>query len=488
MTEKQYRKASKVVFTAVAIIFGYIALTMGAWLIRVKDASIASAAIQASVSIVVIVLSAVAHFRMGGTRKGAFLMGMSMAVGYFIFSLLNRTDGTYAYALPLLLASMVFMDYRLMVIENVLVIVANVLRVVITYDPADQALLSRGVVSVFVLVLVAIVSVIVTKLLIRFNQENSDELKEAGQEQLEANKKMTLVADNVTKHFGSAMEKLDNLENSINVSHSSIKDIAASMESTVEAIQRQEVMCTDIQTYTDHAENGIQEMIQASSRTDNTVKEGAQVVHELQEQARNVEEASAVTAEVIRSLTEKVERVQSFVGSIINISNQTNLLALNASIEAARAGEAGKGFAVVAEEIRQLSEQTNEASSNITAIINELNDDTKRANESIENSVASVEKQTGLIESTGEKFDKVGDEVTELTRNITEAENSIQQILDATGIISDSVTNLSAVSEEVTASSIDGLQMADSTVADMKDCRQILESIYELAKNLNKTV
>ena len=65
---------------------------------------------------------------------------------------------------------------------------------------------------------------------------------------------------------------------------------------------------------------------------------------------------------VIQSLTAKVEEVKSFVESIINISNQTNLLALNASIEAARAGEAGKGFAVVADEIRQLSEQTKDAS------------------------------------------------------------------------------------------------------------------------------
>lgn len=117
-------------------------------------------------------------------------------------------------------------------------------------------------------------------------------------------------------------------------------------------------MCSNIQGNTDAAEAGIHQMIEAAHETDATVKSGAQVVLELKEQAQNVEEASNITVQVIQSLTSKVEDVQSFVGSIIEISNQTNLLALNASIEAARAGEAGKGFAVVADEIRQLSEQT----------------------------------------------------------------------------------------------------------------------------------
>lgn len=158
------------------------------------------------------------------------------------------------------------------------------------------------------------------------------------------------------------MDMLDGLQESINVSHSSIQEIADSTESTAEAIQKQAVMCSDIQGNTDQAEQGIKEMIEASHKTNDNVKEGAGVVSELKEQAVNVADASQVTVDVIRSLTDKVEEVKTFVDSIINISNQTNLLALNASIEAARAGEAGKGFAVVADEIRQLSEQTKDAS------------------------------------------------------------------------------------------------------------------------------
>ena len=287
---------------------------------------------------------------------------------------------------------------------------------------------------------------------------------------------------------GEAMDMLDGLQESINVSHSSIQEIADSTESTAEAIQKQAVMCSDIQGNTDQAEQGIKEMIEASHKTNDNVKEGAGVVSELKEQAVNVADASQVTVDVIRSLTDKVEEVKTFVDSIINISNQTNLLALNASIEAARAGEAGKGFAVVADEIRQLSEQTKDASANITEIIQKLNEDTKRANDSIMTAAESVEKQNQLIDDTRDKFNAVGHAVEVLMGNIDVAEQSIQKILDATGVISDNITHLSATGEEVAASSTEGLRTADITVEKMSNCKKVLENIYLLAEDLKNSV
>lgn len=150
--------------------------------------------------------------------------------------------------------------------------------------------------------------------------------------------------------------------------------------------------------------------------------------------------------------------------------------------------EAGKGFAVVAEEIRQLSEQTKAASNNITNIIGELNEDTKHANESIENSVASVMKQNELIENTREKFEKVDEEVTELVENIKQTEQIIGGILASTGTISDNISQLSATSEEVAASSTESLRAFETTVKDMEKTKEILENIFMLAQDLKQSI
>lgn len=467
MNEKQYLRANKRVFLAVTIIFAYITLTMLAALAASHGDHFVRIMIQCLVSVGVIILSALGYLTRKKTHTCAIILTTAMMVGYAAVALLNTTEGTWAYALPLIIAAMVYLNERLMKIINSVFLLVNIVRLMLSFAPHASAALANKVLALFVLLLVAYASISITRMLVLFFDENMTEITEAADKQKKNHDQMLLVAENISRHFEEAMTVLDSLENSIEVSHSSIQEIADSTESTAEAIQKQAVMCSNIQGNTDAAEAGIHQMIEAAHETDATVKSGAQVV---------------------QSLTSKVEDVQSFVGSIIEISNQTNLLALNASIEAARAGEAGKGFAVVADEIRQLSEQTKNASANITEIIDKLNDDTKRANESIENSVASVEKQNELIENTREKFGNVGETVERLMEDIHTAEENIQKILDATNVISDNITHLSATGEEVAASSTEGLRMADSTVDNMKGCKKVLENIYMLAEDMKDSV
>lgn len=92
----------------------------------------------------------------------------------------------------------------------------------------------------------------------------------------------------------------------------------------------------------------------------------------IQEIAAEAQELSA-TSEELRSVTEdatvKVESTAGILDTVKQIAKRTNLIGLNASIEAARVGEYGKGFTVVANEVRNLSQMTNNSTAEIGSII-----------------------------------------------------------------------------------------------------------------------
>lgn len=484
MTQDQYRRANSRVYSVLLVILGYFLLTLIAF-VATGNATW-KAWVQMVVAIVALAVCTVSFLTKRDTKLCAVVNMVSGAVAYTTLVLLNSTEGTYAYAFGILFAAMTFLNIRLTIGGSVVIILSNILRIVVNWQSTSEYQ-TMAFVNMLTILLVSFAAISVTKLLLQFNAETLEVIQKAARVQAGSNEKMTQVAQDLVTQFEEAQGTIQTLNDCVETNNFSMSNIADSTESTAEAIQEQASMCVEIQAGSDEMESEIGKMLEAAERTSNTLLEGNEEVKELKSQAEQVVEASNVTVKVIERLTEQVEEVQTFVGTILSISSQTNLLALNASIEAARAGEAGKGFAVVADEIRQLSEQTKEASNNITAIIQELNQGTKQANESIEHSVNSVTKQNEMIQNTQKRFEDINAEMQGLSGYIYQTEKSIKKILESTDTISENITHLSATSEEVAAAATEGLRTSEMAVENMNECNQVLKKIYLLAQDLQSS-
>ncbi|EHI98905.1 methyl-accepting chemotaxis sensory transducer [Clostridium sp. DL-VIII] len=117
--------------------------------------------------------------------------------------------------------------------------------------------------------------------------------------------------------------------------------------------------------------------------------------------SKGVQELATMNEQILletKEATESAKDTDKILTFIQGISSQTNLLGLNAAIEAARAGDAGKGFSVVAQEIRKLSNSSNESIKKIDSVMKNISSSIVTINNSLTNSNDVSQNQSASLE------------------------------------------------------------------------------------------
>lgn len=125
-----------------------------------------------------------------------------------------------------------------------------------------------------------------------------------------------------------------------------------------------------------------------------------------------------IIAELILELSEYIQQIGSIIGLVEDIAEQTNMLALNAAVEAARAGEHGKGFAVVAGEIRKLADESKQATTKISSLINDIQHTTNSTVMATEEGSKEIESGVRLAGNIDENFKALNEALSVLMKYI----------------------------------------------------------------------
>lgn len=318
----------------------------------------------------------------------------------------------------------------------------------------------------------------------KINQANIAKAEEERKQSEKLLNTVLKVADETANGVDKATGKTEQLKKSIEMTRGAMEELAGGASDAATAILIQQKKTEEISEQICEVGDITSSIVENVDEAERKLQSGQKAMDDLVHQVSISESASKQVVKEMEELREDAAKMQDIMALISNVASQTGLLALNASIEAARAGEAGRGFAVVASEISNLAGQTSTATGDINTLIDNISRSLNEVAEAVGGLLKSNEMQNGYVSNVAEDFGKIHAN----TQGIFEQVNRLQQMVGAVEksnrAIIESIENVSAVTQEVTAGANETLDISINNLESVADITDIMNGLNRSAEEL----
>lgn len=295
------------------------------------------------------------------------------------------------------------------------------------------------------------------------------------------------LADNLNRMVASLSEVTTRVRAGSQNLSSAAAEILATVTQHTASVSQQSAAVTETTATVDemraaaaqtaHKAGEVAQLAQASLQVG---EDGARAVDSTLEAMERIRERVEDISRDMLALSEQTQQIGEITAVVNDIADQSKLLALNATIEAAKAGEQGKGFAVVAAEVRNLADQSKQATAKVRGILGEIQKATNAAVMATEQGTKGVETGMNLAQRAGEGISKLAD-------TIRRAAQSAQQIAASTNQQTMGMDQIALAMKEInqaTRQFVDGAdqsQLAAESLTTLAGQLQNLTAQFEVA-------
>lgn len=252
------------------------------------------------------------------------------------------------------------------------------------------------------------------------NIENHDELGQLGEDLNVMTRSLANITKKIISSCNNMVLTLDEVKHSVDIQASGASEQASSINEITASVE-------EIEKSSNQTIEKAKSLGEIAKRTQEKGQMGLNAVAQSTTGMKKVRDKVQMIAQTILELSKQTQQIGDITTVVNTLAQQSKMLALNASIEAAKAGDAGKGFAVVASEVKNLAEQSEQATSQVQKILEDIRHATEKAVMATEEGIKGVDEGVDLVEQTGEIVRNLSDVIHETTIASEQIEAAIRQ-------------------------------------------------------------